>query len=71
MLIALSSPIYHFFSFLCHQISDRSLHVEGEQFAVCSRCFGVYFGMLFGFAIYPLWRRIDDIDCAIEFLAHG
>ena len=61
-LIVLSSPIYHFFSFLCHQISDRSFHVEGEQFAVCSRCFGVYFGLLFGFAIYPLWRRIDEIE---------
>jgi len=61
-LIGLSSPIYFFFSFLCHQLSDRSLHVEGEQFAVCTRCFGVYFGLLFGFAIYPLWRRIDDIE---------
>jgi uncharacterized membrane protein len=60
-LIGLSSPVYNFFSYLCHQISDRSFHVEGEQFAVCSRCFGVYFGLLFGFAIYPLWRRIDEI----------
>lgn len=59
---AVSSPIYAFFSFLCHQIADRSLHVEGEQFAVCSRCFGVYFGLLFGFAIYPFWRRIDDVE---------
>lgn len=61
-MIALSSPIYHVFSFLCHQISDRSFHVEGDQFAVCSRCFGVYFGLLFGFAIYPLWRSIDEIE---------
>jgi len=61
-LIGLASPIYSFFSFLCHQISDRSFHVEGEQFAVCSRCFGVYFGLLFGFAIYPFWRRVDDIE---------
>src|SRR5207237_6408839 len=45
-----------------HQIPDRSLHIEGEPFAVCSRCFGVYFGLLFGFAIYPLWRSIDDIE---------
>ena len=58
----LASPIYSFFSLLCHQLSTRSLHVEGEQFAVCTRCFGVYFGLLFGFAIYPLWRRIDDIE---------
>jgi uncharacterized membrane protein len=61
-LIGLSFSIYSFFSFLCHQISDRSLHIEGEQLAVCSRCFGVYFGLLFGFAIYPFWRHVEDIE---------
>jgi uncharacterized membrane protein len=61
-IVAVSSPIYHFFSFLCHQISDRSLHIEGEQLAVCSRCFGVYSGLLAGFAAYPVWRGIDNID---------
>lgn len=59
---SVSSPLYHFFGFLCHQISARSFHIEGEQFAVCSRCFGVYFGLLFGFAIYPLWRNIEEIE---------
>lgn len=59
---AVSSPLYYFFSFLCHQIPERSFHIEGEQFAVCSRCFGVYFGLLFGFVIYPIWRRIDEIE---------
>jgi uncharacterized membrane protein len=61
-LIVISSPLYHFFSFICHQISERSFHIEGEQFGVCSRCFGVYFGMLLGFAIYPLWRNIIEIE---------
>ena len=61
-LVSVSSPLYHFFSFICHQISERSFRVEGEQFAVCSRCFGVYFGLLFGFAIYPLWRNILEIE---------
>ena len=61
-LIAVSSPLYNFFSYICHQIADRSFSVGGEQFAVCSRCFGVYFGLLAGFAIYPLWRPIDEIE---------
>ena len=61
-VVGLSSPIYHFFSYICHQISVRSFHVGGEQFAVCSRCFGVYFGLLLGFAIYPLWRSVDEIE---------
>ncbi|MBP7415107.1 MAG: DUF2085 domain-containing protein [Pyrinomonadaceae bacterium] len=60
--VAVSSPLYSFFSYICHQISDRSFHIEGEQFAVCSRCFGVYFGLAFGFAIYPLWRNITEIE---------
>lgn len=60
--ISISSPLYTFFSFMCHQISDRSFHIEGEKFGVCSRCFGVYFGLFFGFVIYPLWRRVDEIE---------
>ena len=66
-LVAVSSPLYYFFSFLCHQIPDRSLHIAGEPFAVCSRCFGVYFGLLFGFAIYLLWRNIGDIEPLSKF----
>lgn len=61
-IAALSSPLYHFFSFICHQIPERSFHIGTEQFAVCSRCFGVYFGLLFGFVVYPLWRNIDEIE---------
>ena len=59
----------HFFSYICHQQADRSFHVLGEQFAVCSRCFGVYFGLLLGFAVYPLWRNIDDDRAAAAVLA--
>jgi uncharacterized membrane protein len=58
----LSSSIYAFFSYICHQISDRSLHLAGHQMAVCSRCFGVYFGLLAGILFYPLWRSIEEID---------
>ncbi len=61
-LTSFSSPLYHFYSFICHQMSERSFHVAGEQFGVCSRCFGVYFGLLAGFALYPLLRRVDEIE---------
>ena len=61
-LAGISTPLYSFFSYICHQISERSFHIDGEQFAVCSRCFGVYFGLLTGFLIYPLWRKIDEIE---------
>lgn len=61
-LSSVSSPLYHFFSYICHQIPERSFHVAGEQFGVCSRCFGVYFGLVAGFVIYPLWRNIAEIE---------
>lgn len=57
-----SSPIYTFFSYLCHQIPSRSFHLEIHAFAVCSRCFGVYFGLLFGFIIYPFFRPVNETE---------
>lgn len=59
---AVAAPIYKFFSYICHQIGERSLHLGGQPLAVCSRCFGVYFGLFAGLAAYPLWRRIDDVE---------
>jgi uncharacterized membrane protein len=61
-LSGISSPIYNFFSYLCHQNSARSFHLNEHAFAVCSRCFGVYFGLLFGFIGYPILRSIEETD---------
>lgn len=66
-LTSVSSPLYAFFSYICHQIPERSFHIAHEQFAVCSRCFGVYFGLVAGFAIYPLWRNIDEVQPVARF----
>lgn len=57
-----SASLYHFFSFICHQMPERSFHIAGEQFGVCSRCFGVYFGLVAGFVVYPLWRNIAEVE---------
>src|SRR5687768_419857 len=48
-----SSPLYKFFSFICHHLSDRTFHLGEHPLAVCSRCFGVYFGLLVGLLIFP------------------
>ena len=58
----LSAGIYKAFGFICHQIDSRSFHIENHQFAVCTRCFGVYFGLTLGFLIYPLLRKIEEIE---------
>ena len=57
-----ASPIYSFFGYICHQIPERSFHILGHQFAVCSRCFGVYCGLLAGIVTYPFWRPIDSVE---------
>jgi uncharacterized membrane protein len=61
-LESLAAPIYKFFGYICHQMDARSFHLGNHQFAVCTRCFGVYFGLLFGFLSYPFFRRIDDVE---------
>ena len=58
----ISAPLYKFFGFICHQMDSRSFHIENHPFAVCARCFGVYFGLFLGFVIYPLLRKIDEIE---------
>lgn len=60
--LSISSPLYFFFSHICHQMSDRSFHLLEHQLAVCSRCFGVYVGLMVGLMVYPLWRRVENID---------
>ncbi len=61
-LTGVSNPIYKFCSFICHQIPARSLAFHDHAFAVCSRCFGVYFGLFFGFIIYPFLRPIEETE---------
>lgn len=55
---ALAEGIYKGFSTVCHQAGERSFHLDGHPFAVCARCFGLYFGALAGVAAYPLARGL-------------
>jgi uncharacterized membrane protein len=60
--LSVASPLYKFFGYICHQMPERSLDLLGHQMAVCSRCFGVYFGLFAGLLTYPLWRPIDEVE---------
>lgn len=57
-----ASPIYKTFSYLCHQIPERSFHLAGHQFAVCSRCTGLYAGFAFATLALPLVRPLKRTD---------
>lgn len=59
---AIASSIYKTFSFVCHQIPDRSFHLAGHQFAVCSRCTGLYAGFAVAALVYPLARSLQRTD---------
>ncbi len=68
---ALGNGLYKAFSVICHQMPDRSFHILEHKFGVCSRCFGVYFGILAGFVIYPLLRPVDVIEPFPRFWLFG
>jgi uncharacterized membrane protein len=57
---AFALAIYKAFSFVCHQIPERSFHLLGYKFAVCSRCTGIYSGLAIAVLIYPLVRSFED-----------
>lgn len=61
-LTEISNPIYKFFSYICHQMPSRSFYIENHSFAVCSRCFGVYAGLLLGFLAYPFFRSMRETE---------
>ena len=54
--------IYKGFSFVCHQIPERSFHLAGHQFAVCSRCTGLYSGFALAALVYPLTRSLEHTN---------
>jgi len=57
-----ASTIYQVFSFVCHQIPERSFHLGGYQYAVCSRCTGLYSGFAVATLVYPLARSLKSAD---------
>ncbi|HEV2911671.1 MAG TPA: DUF2085 domain-containing protein [Pyrinomonadaceae bacterium] len=54
--------IYEIFGKACHQLPERSFHIEGHQFAVCSRCTGLYAGFALSILLYPLSHSLKRID---------
>jgi len=63
LLLSGSSPIAAFFiylpfSFLCHQMPERSFTILHHPFAVCHRCTGIYLGLFLGTLLSPLFLRM-------------
>jgi len=54
--------IYRAFSYVCHQNPERSFFLAEHQFAVCSRCTGLYAGFTLATVVYPLVRSLRQIE---------
>jgi uncharacterized membrane protein len=54
--------LYEMFGRVCHQIPERAFHLEGQPFAVCARCTGIYFGFAAGMLVFPLVRSLRRGD---------
>lgn len=63
----ISNPLYKFFSFVCHQMPERSFAVGNHTFAVCTRCFGIYFGLFAGLFAYPIFRSVENLNLLPRF----
>ena len=59
---AFAATVYEVFRPFCHQIPERSLHLDGGAFAVCARCTGIFAGFALAAAAYPLLRPIGSSD---------
>jgi uncharacterized membrane protein len=49
--IPVAGVMYAAGSFICHQLPERSFHLQGAQLPVCARCLGLYGGGAFGSVI--------------------
>lgn len=55
----LRSLVIAAFAPVCHQLPERTLHIDGVPMAVCSRCLGMYAGMFAGTISFAWARRWD------------
>ena len=56
----LATLLYAAGSLICHQLPERSFHVQGSQLPVCARCVGLYGGGALGSVVGMtlLWKTL-------------
>ena len=54
--LPLAGVLYAAGSLICHQLPERSFHVQSFQLPVCARCFGLYLGGAVGTLAVALVR---------------
>ncbi|MBM4176833.1 MAG: DUF2085 domain-containing protein [Ignavibacteria bacterium] len=54
----------YLYGLTCHQISDRCFGFDGISMLICSRCFGIYTGLIAGillFSVSKIRSRFDGL----------
>ena len=62
--------VYAAYAPFCHQIPERSLSCFGHPLAVCTRCLGIYSGILLGLILYPFirgWKEVRAPESRVFF----
>jgi hypothetical protein len=60
--VPIAGVLYAACSLICHQIPERSFHVQSFQLPVCARCFGLYAGAAAGSAAWAIvGRRVGPL----------
>jgi uncharacterized membrane protein len=52
---SIATVIYAVGGVICHQLPERSFHLDGVQLPVCARCLGIYAGAAVAASIHVLW----------------
>jgi len=60
--------LYTFFHRVCHQVDDRSLHIDGRPLAVCARCASIYFGFFAATLAYLFLKRFARVASSSRWL---
>jgi len=67
--LVVTPVLYRFFSPICHQHEASSFHLAGFKFAVCQRCFAIYWGFLSGLLLLgPIRSRVRGFAGALLWL---
>ena len=46
---------------MCHQLNDRSFFINGNEMPLCSRCIGIWLGLVIGLGFMLLYRiNLDE-----------
>ncbi len=59
------------FSTICHQIPERSPHINGVALGVCHRCYGVYLGLPVAALGFLFFSRLNIGSTMLRLLLFG